>query len=107
MGADQRCVVGDDHSGARMAVAEPLLQPAAAGQVQLARVVGGQRAPAGAELDLTVIVDDALGQEHRLGPAVGAGDEIAPERAAEVAHAVDDQLVVLEDVDRRSCRGPA
>ena len=42
-GADQRCVVGDDHRRARMAVAEPLLEPAAAGQVSwrvLSRVSG-------------------------------------------------------------------
>ncbi len=80
---------------------EPFGEPAAARLVQRARVVGPEPAPLLAPGDDLVVVEQAGADRHGTLPLrCAGGQEVAPQGAAEKAHAVEHQLVVLEHVHR-------
>ena len=103
--ADERRVMGDDDRRAVVGPGEPDSQPAAAGQMDRARVQRCQHPVGRVKPDVLVVVDDPGAHRHRRLAPVGAVElEVAPQRAAEEAHAADHDRVVLEHPDRRARR---
>ena len=99
---DQRGVVGDDHRRAVVVRGKGRRQPSAAGDVEITRVLRSQRPVEPRGADPPVVVDEALADAHRVGAVLRTRVvEVAPQRAAEEADAVD------HDARRSRARGSA
>jgi hypothetical protein len=102
----RRRVVRDDHGGAVVRLVEARIQPRRVPREPLRRDVGREPRTPLVDADAGEIVHHAERLDERRGAQVARAvqREVAPQRRAEEAHAVDHDRLVVEDAHVGACR---